>query len=423
MGAAWAAAYPAARETFAEADEVLGFALSRLCLEGPAEELQLTANTQPALLTASVAIHRAVAAEGLAPAVVAGHSLGEYSALVAAGALGFADALRLVRRRGEAMQEAVPAGVGAMAAILGLDAGGGRAIAADAAAAARRGVRGGQLQLPRADGGRRPRGGGRAGDRRWPPSGAPSGRIALPVSAPFHCALMAPAERVMAELLAATEIARPGGAGGGQRRRPAGDHRRRGAPGAGPPGDAARCAGSSRCWRMAAGGIDTFVEVGPGKVLTGLIRRIAPEAATASVGEIEDYRKFQAARRAARRRGDERRTDAAAGRPDGPGHRGLAGDRRGGRPPAGGARGRGWCSPPATRRSWRPWRRRSPRPAARALPWALDVAAAGGGRAAGGAAGGVRRDRHPGQQRRHHRRQPAGADEPGGLAAGDRPST
>ena len=122
MGRDWAERFDAAAQVFAEADEVLGFSLSRLCWEGPAEDLQLTANTQPAILACSVAMHRVVAAAGLTPVALAGHSLGEYSALVAAGALDFATACKLVRRRGELMQEAVPVGVGAMAALMGLDA-------------------------------------------------------------------------------------------------------------------------------------------------------------------------------------------------------------------------------------------------------------------------------------------------------------
>src|SRR5918998_282795 len=122
MGRDLAENFAAAREVFAEADEALGFALSRLCFEGPAEELQLTENTQPAILTTSVAALRALEAEGFpAPDRVAGHSLGEYSALVAAGALTLADAVRTVRARGRYMQEAVPPGVGAMAAIVGSD--------------------------------------------------------------------------------------------------------------------------------------------------------------------------------------------------------------------------------------------------------------------------------------------------------------
>src|ERR671926_558054 len=122
MGRELAEKYKAAREVFEEADEALGFALSRLCFEGPAEELQLTENTQPAILATSVAALRAAEGEGLPrPDFVAGHSLGEYSALVAAGALSLTDAVRTVRKRGRYMQEAVPVGEGAMAAVLGAD--------------------------------------------------------------------------------------------------------------------------------------------------------------------------------------------------------------------------------------------------------------------------------------------------------------
>ena len=136
MGRVWAEASDEARAAFAEADEALGFPLSRLCWEGPEEELGLTENTQPALVATSIAMHRALGALApqLQPVALGGHSLGEYSALVAAGVLGFADALRLVRRRGQLMQEAVPVGVGAMAAILGMDAAAVAAVAADAGA-------------------------------------------------------------------------------------------------------------------------------------------------------------------------------------------------------------------------------------------------------------------------------------------------
>src|SRR6266481_4686858 len=120
MGKELAEKYPAAKAVFAEADSVLGFSISKICFEGTEEELKLTANTQPAILTCSVAVFRVLAEKGLVPDFVAGHSLGEYSALVAAGALKFADAVQLVRKRGAYMQEAVPAGVGAMAAIMGL---------------------------------------------------------------------------------------------------------------------------------------------------------------------------------------------------------------------------------------------------------------------------------------------------------------
>ena len=121
MGRALCEAFPESRAVYEEADEVLGFALSRLCFEGPEDELQLTANTQPAILATSIAALAPLVARGIRPAWVAGHSLGEYSALVAAGALSLSDALRTVRRRGQYMQEAVPLGVGAMAAILGLE--------------------------------------------------------------------------------------------------------------------------------------------------------------------------------------------------------------------------------------------------------------------------------------------------------------
>src|ERR1700687_1842813 len=120
MGKELAEKYPAARAVFDEADKALGFSISRICFEGSEEELKLTANTQPAILTCSVATHRGLEEKGLAPDFVAGHSLGEYSALVAIGALKFSDAVRLVHKRGQYMQDAVPAGKGAMARILGL---------------------------------------------------------------------------------------------------------------------------------------------------------------------------------------------------------------------------------------------------------------------------------------------------------------
>ena len=120
MGKELADKYPAAKAVFNEADKVLGFSISKMCFEGTEEELKLTANTQPAILTCSVAVYHVLAERGLTPDFVAGHSLGEYSALVAAGALKFSDAVQLVRKRGTYMQDAVPAGVGAMAAIMGL---------------------------------------------------------------------------------------------------------------------------------------------------------------------------------------------------------------------------------------------------------------------------------------------------------------
>ncbi len=135
MGKELAEQYPAARAVFSEADQTLGFSISKMCFEGTEEDLKLTANTQPAILTCSVAVVRVLAEKGLAPDFVAGHSLGEYSALVAAGALKFADAVQLARKRGSYMQDAVPAGVGAMAAIMGLSP----AVVADACKRAAKG--------------------------------------------------------------------------------------------------------------------------------------------------------------------------------------------------------------------------------------------------------------------------------------------
>ena len=203
MGKSSGRAFPVARETFQEADDALGFPLSKLCFEGPAEALQLTENTQPALLTVSIAAFRVLKEQGLQPDYVAGHSLGEYSALVAAGSLQFADAVRLVRKRGQYMQAAVPPGIGAMAALLKLPEGKLDSILAEAAqgevvsaanlnspdqiviaghsAAVQRAV-----ELAKAAGARR--------------------AVLLPVSAPFHCSLMKPAQERLALDLNATEF-------------------------------------------------------------------------------------------------------------------------------------------------------------------------------------------------------------------------
>lgn len=206
MGRDWAEAFPEARETFAEADDALGFSLSGLCWDGPEEDLQLTANTQPALLTCSVAIERVLRRCGLEPDVVAGHSLGEYSALVSAGTLAFADALRLVRRRGELMQEAVPVGEGAMAAVIGLDAEAAAALAADAAGDEVCAVANlnspEQIVLA---------GHAAAIDRavELAPGAGAKRAIRLAVSAPFHCSLMAPARAGLEPDLRATAFADP----------------------------------------------------------------------------------------------------------------------------------------------------------------------------------------------------------------------
>ena len=195
MGKALADVYPICRDTFAEADAALGEPLSTLCFEGPEDQLTLTENTQPAILAVSVAANRLLESMGVRPAFVAGHSLGEYSANVAAGVLTFADALQTVRRRGRYMQEAVPVGTGAMAAVLGLDA----ALVAQACAEAA----GGDVVSPA-----NMNGAGqvviagskdavaRAGDRAKE-LGAKR-VVPLSVSAPFHCALMKPAENRLA---------------------------------------------------------------------------------------------------------------------------------------------------------------------------------------------------------------------------------
>ncbi len=286
MGQAWAAAHEEARDAFAEADAALSEPLSRLCFAGPEEDLQLTRNTQPAILAVSVAIHRALAARtALRPALVAGHSLGEYSALVAAGALEFADALRLVRRRGELMQEAVPVGEGAMAAILGLDAAAVEAVAAAASSAGelcavanynapeQTVVAGHRAAVERAMALARERGAKRA--------------LPLPVSAPFHSPLMRPARERLAPRLAATEFrdpavpvvvnvdAAPVATAAGAR-----DALGRQVD------QAVRWVESVR-WMAGEGGIEMFVEIGPGAVLTGLIKRIVPGIAVASLGEPE----------------------------------------------------------------------------------------------------------------------------------------
>jgi len=278
MGKALAEAYPAARETFAEADEALGERLSGLCFDGPADRLVLTENTQPAILAVSVACLRVLASRGLKPDFVAGHSLGEYSAHVAAGTLAFADALRTVRRRGRYMQEAVPVGQGAMAAILGLDA----AKVAQACEEAAEGevvspanlnapgqvvIAGAKDAVARASEAAK-----RLGARR---------AITLPVSAPFHCALMKPAEARLApdlRALAAADPLVPVVANVDAEVKRSGR-------------DAIdaliRQVASPVRWedvmrRLASEGVRKYVEVGPGTVLTGLGRKTLPDAAFAS---------------------------------------------------------------------------------------------------------------------------------------------
>lgn len=272
MGKSLAAAFPICREAFAEADDALGESLSGLCFEGPDERLLLTENTQPAILAMSVAVCRLVESRGLRPAFTAGHSLGEYSAHVAAGTISFADALVTVRRRGQYMQEAVPVGEGTMSAILGLDAAGVARACAEAAAELGKVVSPANLNAP----GQVVIAGQTAAVARAGELAKAHGAkrvIALNVSAPFHCALMKPAEDRLAPELRALAARDP--------RVPVVAN-----VDAAPKRDAAsaidaliRQVSSPVRWedsvrRLIADGARTFVELGPGSVLAGLIRKI-----------------------------------------------------------------------------------------------------------------------------------------------------
>ena len=282
MGRELAETFPAARRVFEEADRAAGFALSRLCFEGPAEDLQLTANTQPAILAVSIAAAEVLRERGIRADYMAGHSLGEYSALVVAGALGLGDAVRLVRKRGQYMQEAVPVGRGAMAALLGMEvaaveavcreAGQGEVvspanlnspgqvvIAGHAAAVAR------AVELAKARGARR--------------------AIMLNVSAPFHCALMQSAQERLAQDLEAAQIADPQiplvNNVDAQVVRSAlavrdGLKRQVTSP--------VRWEESIRVLHTQA--VELFVEVGPGKVLTGLLKQIDRQPESLHVEDV-----------------------------------------------------------------------------------------------------------------------------------------
>jgi [acyl-carrier-protein] S-malonyltransferase len=284
MGRALADAFPICRETFDEADAALGSPLSRVIFDGPEDQLTLTENAQPAILAVSTAAARFLASRGLAPALVAGHSLGEYSANVAAGTFSFVDALRLVQRRGRYMQEAVPAGEGAMAAILGLDA---EQVAQACAEAANGEVvspanmnGGGQVVIAGARDAV-----ARAGER----ARALGARrvIPLPVSAPFHCALKKPAGDRLAPELRAIEARTP--------RVPIVanvDAELKRDPGSAIDALVQQVSSPVR-WeavvrRLASEGVTTYVEVGPGTALSGMVRRIHPEAAIVNFGSPGD---------------------------------------------------------------------------------------------------------------------------------------
>lgn len=280
MGKELAANFRVAADVFAEADDALGFSLSRLCYDGPEEELKLTANTQPAILTASVAALRTVQAEtGLTPAFLAGHSLGEYSALVASGALSLADAVRTVRARGTFMQEAVPVGVGAMAAILSVEAEVLEEICAEAAQ--------GEVVSPanfNSPGQIVIAGHAAAVNRAIEIAKGRGYRKAmlLPVSAPFHCSLMKPAADRLAEVLqrinvaplataVVTNVEALATADSGRVRELL---------------FAQVCAPvrwSQSVEEMVRLGVETFIEIGPGKVLSGLVKRISKGSATCNV--------------------------------------------------------------------------------------------------------------------------------------------
>ena len=293
MGKALADAYPEARATFDEADAALGEPLSSLIFEGPEDRLTLTENTQPAILTMSVAASRVLEARGIRPSFVAGHSLGEYSANVAAGTMTFADAVRTVRRRGRYMQAATPVGSGAMAAILGLDAdrvrqaceeaaqgevvspaninGAGQVVIAGSAAAVQR-----ACERAKALGAKR--------------------AIPLSVSAPFHCALMKPAEERLAPELRALQVSDP--------RVPIVAN-----VDAMPKRDAAsaiealvRQVSSPVLWedvvrRLASEDVTTYVEVGPGTVLSGLVKKIHKEATIYNLAAPDDLAAIESALR------------------------------------------------------------------------------------------------------------------------------
>ena len=291
MGKDLAEKFPVARHVFEEADDALGFAISRLCFEGPAEDLQLTENTQPAILTVSVAAFRAMMEAGIsAPAFVAGHSLGEYSALVATGALSLSDAVRTVRARGRYMQEAVPVGTGAMAAVLGGELGAIQRICEEAS----------EDQVCSVANFNSPNqvviaGNTEAVDRAVERlSGVAKKVVKLKVSAPFHCTLMKPAqERLAADLerLSFRESAMPVVTNVDARATTAPDELR----------DAlVRQVSAPVRWvdsmqLLVEQSVGTFVEAGPGKVLSGLMRQINRGVKTLNVEDAASLAAVKAA--------------------------------------------------------------------------------------------------------------------------------
>jgi [acyl-carrier-protein] S-malonyltransferase len=290
MGKELAALYPVARHTFQEADDALGFALSGLCFEGPDDKLKMTEITQPAILTVSTAAARVLQEKGVMPQFVAGHSLGEYSAHVAAGTLDFADAVRTVRNRGKYMQEAVPAGQGAMAAVLGMPLDQLQLVCAEAAQGEvvspaninspdQIVISGSAKAVERAAELAKQRGAKRA--------------IMLPVSAPFHCALMQPAQDRLATDLTALPFSNPEmpvvaniDAAPKTTADPSRDALIRQVTGA------VQWVGCVR--KLIEMGATTFVEVGPGKVITGLMRQIDRSQTAMNVEDEASLQKVEA---------------------------------------------------------------------------------------------------------------------------------
>ncbi len=283
MGRELAERFPVAAQTFAEADAALGFPISKLCFEGPEEDLRLTENTQPAIMTVSVAAARVLAEHGIAPALAAGHSLGEWSAHVVAGTLSFADAVRAVKARGAAMQKAVPAGEGAMAAVLALDAAQVAEACEEAARETGLVVQAANLNSPNQT---VISGAAAAVEKAAALCKAKGARrtVMLSVSAPFHCALMQPAQEEVARVLGGLSLHDP--------RIPVAANVTGGLV---TTANAARDAlvrqvtGAVRwveCMQALEGrslsvegqgaGADVFIEVGPGKVLCGLLKQIDP---------------------------------------------------------------------------------------------------------------------------------------------------
>jgi [acyl-carrier-protein] S-malonyltransferase len=270
MGKDLAANFPESRAVFDEADAALGFSISQLCFDGSEEALKLTENTQPAILTVSVAAYRALASRGIEPDFAAGHSLGEYSALVAAGALEFSDAVKLVRQRGRYMQEAVPAGEGAMAAILGLSP-------ADVAEVCKKAAGGEVLSPANLNSPEQTViAGGAAAVKRAVETASQSGAkraVILSVSAPFHCAMLMPAQqRLEPDLRAAkfSDLRFPLVTNADAEAITSGDEARE---------SLIRQVTMPVRWlesvrEMIEQGVNIFVEVGPGKVLSGLLRQI-----------------------------------------------------------------------------------------------------------------------------------------------------